>query len=401
MPTTVNPLQDGQNYARPGEGYDGVVRVNAGGSYGTGALLYDGRAVLTAAHVVSGASTTSLSVTFVTENGHQRLNVSNFSINPEYDSIDLNSDMALLWLSEPAPLGAERYDLYRDDDEIDQAFTFVGYGETGTGDTGALEELNRGDLRLKAENRFETDAAALEAEPGVSLSWNPLPGEQLIADFDNGRAENDALGQLMDISGLGLGDQEGMLGGGDSGGPAFISGDIAGIASYGASLSKYGVDPDIDWLLNSSYGEVGGWQRVSTHQQWIDQQIRANLPNAPTSPAEVQQVITEANDGASLAYFLVSFNGTRSDPSAILSVDYATRDGTATAGSDYLAVDGTLNLYPGENQALIPVEVIGDLTAEPDETFHLDITNPVGGDFAGGALVLTATRTIIDNDGWV
>lgn len=401
MPTTVNPPQDGNNDAGPGLGYDGVVRVRTGDAFGTGALLLDGRAVLTAAHVVAGASTARLAVTFNTEEGEKTRQVSEFLLHPNYNDVDLTSDLALLWLAEPAPISAERYAVYRDDDEIGQTFTFVGYGETGTGETGSSADSNPEPKRFQAANRFETDAATLKAEPGIALDWDPLPGEQLIVDFDNGRVEHDALDQLMGIPGLGLGDQEGILAPGDSGGPAFLGGAIAGLASYGARVSKDGVNPDIDWLLNSSYGELGSWQRVSTHQQWLDQQIRAHLPKAPTTPAEVQHDITEGNDGTTLVYFLVSFNGRRSDPNAILSVDYATRDGTAHAGSDYLAVDGTLNLYPDERHAVIPVEVIGDYNAEPNETFHLDITNPVGGDFPGGAIVLTATRTIVDDDGWV
>jgi hypothetical protein len=35
------------------------------------------------------------------------------------------------------------------------------------------------------------------------------------------------------------------------------------------------------------------------------------------------------------------------------------------AGSDYIAVSGKLNLYPGENQAVIPVEIVGDTVPEP------------------------------------
>jgi hypothetical protein len=96
----------------------------------------------------------------------------------------------------------------------------------------------------------------------------------------------------------------------------------------------------------------------------------------------------------------VQFTGVRSDPNQILSVDYATRDGSALGGTDYLAVSGTLNLYPDENQAVIPVEIIGDSTPEPSEYFYLDVFNPVGGSFGEGVIKLTAVRTILDDDGW-
>ena len=139
---------------------------------------------------------------------------------------------------------------------------------------------------------------------------------------------------------------------------------------------------------------------MSFYQQWIDQSLRVNYPNAPTRPEDVKKEVIENNSGTSYAYFLLQFTGVRSDPDQILSVDYTTRNGTATAGSDYIAVKGTLNLYPGENQAVIPVEVIGDTTPEPTEAFFLDVFNPVGGSFGEGVVKLTAVRTILDDDGW-
>ena len=48
---------------------------------------------------------------------------------------------------------------------------------------------------------------------------------------------------------------------------------------------------------------------------------------------------------------------------------------------------------------MIPVEIIGDNQAEVDETFYLDISNPVGGSFGDGVVKLTAMRTIVNDDG--
>ena len=198
-------------------------------------------------------------------------------------------------------------------------------------------------------------------------------------------------------SGLGL--DEGLISSGDSGGPAFIEGKIAGVASYIASLQRDGIDPDIDTESNSSYGEIAAWQRVSHYQQWIDQSLRARAVNAPTTPAEVQKLVIEGNSETTTAYFLLQFTGVRSTPTDILSVDYTTRDGTAAAGEDYLPASGTLKLYPGENQAVIPVEIIGDTLPEADETFFLDVFNPVGGSFGEDVVKLTAVRTIVNDDG--
>jgi hypothetical protein len=59
-------------------------------------------------------------------------------------------------------------------------------------------------------------------------------------------------------------------------------------------------------------------------------------------------------------------------------VDYATADGTATTNDlDYVAVNDTLVFQFGETNKAITVPVIGDTKPEPDETFYVNLTNPV------------------------
>lgn len=399
MVTTVTPYTEARNRAGVGAGFDGVVRIACGGHYGTGVLLYGGHAVLTSAHLFANGTAADTSVFFETRAGSQTVTVSQVATLPSYDAAQDNNDLALVWLSGSAPVAAQRYELYRSSDEIGQTLTLVGYGEPGTGATGVLTNYGGNPLRLKASNQFDADAATLKTWLGAQMNWTPTPGTQLIADFDNGSAAQDALGRLMNRPGTGLGQNEGLISPGDSGGPAFINAQVAGIASYTARLSNGSTAPDMDGLNNSSFGEIAAWQRVSYYQQWIDQSLRAHYPNAPSRPQDVQKTVVEGNSGTSYAYFLLQFTGLRSDPSQLSSVDYATRDGTATAGQDYLGVHGTLLLYPNENQAAIAVEVIGDRTAEADETFYLDVSHPVGGSFGAGVVTLTAVRTIVNDDG--
>lgn len=399
MVTTATTYTDNRYRASPGEGFDGVVRVSVGGSYGTGVLLYDGRAVLTAAHLWAQGGGAA-SVVLETAMGTQTLSAGLRLVHPDYDAANTGNDLALLWLGSAAPAAAGRHTLYRHSDEIGQAFTLVGYGQPGTGSAGA-QVLGGSPLRLKAQNTFDADSATLKLFLGAGMAWSPPPGTQLMADFDNGSTDQDALGRLVYRSGKGLGIDEGLLAPGDSGGPAFINGKVAGIASYTASLSYGNVRPDVDTVANSSFGEVAAWQRVSHYQQWIDQSVRARYPDAPVRPDEVKKTVPEGHAGNSYAYFLLQFTGVRSDPDQWLSVDYATRDGTARGGEDYLPGSGTLILYPGELQAVIAVEVLGDTRPEPAENFYLDVFNPVGGSFGDGVVQLTAVRTIVDDDGWL
>ncbi|TQV62502.1 MAG: trypsin-like serine protease [Halothiobacillaceae bacterium] len=398
MVATVASSTDIRYRTYPNDDYNGVVRVSSGGYSATGTLLFDGRAILTAAHLFQGG-TEAATVTFETSSGTQTLSTAQVMRHRDYDGMS-NNDLAIVWLSAPAPATAHRYDIYRGDDELGQSFTMVGYGIRGTGDTGASSSASAMPIRLKAENRFDADASTLENLLGPGLAWSPLAGTQLIADFDNGKTVNDAMGQLIHRADLGLGLDEGVIAQGDSGGPAFIDGQIAGVASYIASLGWGSLSPDVDDTTNSSFGEIAAWQRASAYQQWIDQAMRDRYAEAPRTPEEVSKAVAEGDSGTIHAYFLLQFTGARSDPDDILSVDYVTRDGTAKAGSDYLAVSGVLHLYPGETQAVIPVEVIGDATGEPDEVFYLDVTNPVGGGLGEGVIKLTAVRTILDDDGW-
>jgi hypothetical protein len=399
MVTTVTPYTDIRNRALMGDGFDGVVRVLVGNQYGSGVLLFDGTAVLTAAHLFAGQAS-SANVIFETMAGLQTIASSQVLINPNYSTANSHSDLALVWLSQDAPVAAQRYGIYRGSSEIGQTMTMVGYGVPGSGDTGMLTPFNEVPVRVKANNQFESESAALGRFFGESGVWESTSGKQLVADFDNGLAQNDALGSLLNKSGLGLGNLEGLISKGDSGGPAFIGNLVAGIASFTARLSDAGKVPDIDNTSNSSFGEIAGWQRVSAYQQWIDQSLRAQYTQQPATQAAVQKVVSEGTGGTTPVYFWVQLNGYRSDPNQIVSVEYKTRSGTALAGQDFMATQGTLNLYPNEDHALVMVEIMADNTPEPDETFYLDVFNPIGASFAPGQVQLTAMRTIVNDDGW-
>lgn len=405
MVTTVTSYQDTKNRASAGEGFDGVVRVVVGNKYGSGVLLFDGTAVLTAAHLFANASDQA-TVHFETRWGAAAIGSREVLLHPDYNATNSHNDLALVWLSQDAPVAAERYALYRSFAELGQTMTMVGYGTPGLGSTGTLTSFNEAPIRLKAQNQFDSDSASLAHLFDPSDVWTATGNTQLVADFDNGLARNDALGRLVNKQGLGLGASEGMISKGDSGGPAFIGNLVAGIASFTARVNSASISPDVDALINSSFGEIGGWQRVSAYQQWIDQSLSSRYADKPLTQADVQTVVTEGSEGSvgnwgtTPAYFWVQLNGARTNPHELISVDYATRSGSALAGQDFIATQGTLNLYPHQSHALIVVEIIADTVPEADETFYLDIFNPVNASFGEGVVKLTAMRTIANDDGW-
>ena len=78
-----------------------------------------------------------------------------------------------------------------------------------------------------------------------------------------------------------------------------------------------------------------------------------------------------------------------------VTVDYASMDGTAVAGNDYDAVEGTLTFAAGEVWKTIRVPVIDDALDEADEeTFAVALSAPTGATLDAG----TATGTIRDDD---
>lgn len=398
MVTTLSNYLDSRYRATAGEGYDGVVRVAIGGYYGTGALLYDGKAIITAAHLFTDITETVATVYFETLEGKIALKASSITIHPDYDTFDGNNDLALIWLTSDAPRVAQRYTLYRQSDELNQLFQMVGYGIPGYGATGALDDYSGEPLRLITHNRFETQATTLKDALAYTMAWTPRDESQLMADFDDGSVTKDALGLFLGIDDYGEGAMEGVISSGDSGGPAFVDGKIAGIASYISSLSTHTYHPDSDEIANSTFGEIASWQRVSYYQEWIDTTLRSKYTDAPTKASEVQKSFQEGQSGMTNAYFLVEFTGVRQSVDAYVSVEYATRDGSAYAGADYIETNGTLVLYPDKNYAVVPVEIIADTLKENDETFYLDIFNPIGGTFGEGVVTLSAMRTILNDD---
>ncbi|HYG21342.1 MAG TPA: Calx-beta domain-containing protein [Verrucomicrobiae bacterium] len=99
------------------------------------------------------------------------------------------------------------------------------------------------------------------------------------------------------------------------------------------------------------------------------------------------------NENTNLLLFTVKrIGGTASN----VTVQFATANGTATAGSDYAATSGILAFNQGETAKTIPVTLLGDFQAEANETFSLRIFNPSGGAKLGG--ITNTTCTIADDE---
>jgi hypothetical protein len=85
--------------------------------------------------------------------------------------------------------------------------------------------------------------------------------------------------------------------------------------------------------------------------------------------------VDEGNGGTTNATFTVRLSAVSSHA---VTVGYSTANGTATAGSDYVAQSGSLRFPAGQTSKTIVVAVRGDTAVEPNETFFVNLGNPAG-----------------------
>jgi len=108
-------------------------------------------------------------------------------------------------------------------------------------------------------------------------------------------------------------------------------------------------------------------------------ETRATMPitildDDPPPSLRVESIsVPEGKTGTSPALLTLSLSGS-SGLDAIL--DYASEDGTAEAGSDYLPTSGTVSILAGETAGTIAVPVVGDPIIEPDESFTVRFSLP-------------------------
>ena len=287
----------------PGNGLDGVVAVEATRAatgqrwlMGSGSLLFTGRHILTAAHPFTGGEDQFLplsaganfpeqgfatSVRFELPQGSVEVAARRVFIHPEWNGrFAEGNDIAILELVDAAPAGADAYDVYRGDDEVGRTGTLAGFGESGDGDQGSV--LPHGQLRA-GKNRFDATGEAFRMFQGRE---NTLDGALLALDFDNGRRANDAAGVFAQAPDTGFGPDEAFAAPGDSGGPTFLDGRVAGVHSHITQFTgPDGRTPDIDGeFFTSTFGEVLFDTRASRHADWVDHTV-ANSLAIPLPPA--------------------------------------------------------------------------------------------------------------------
>jgi hypothetical protein len=334
----------------PGTGFDGVVRLGFAGGSCSGSLLFTGRHVLTAAHCMDldrngQVDPGTRTVTFDMPAGRSfslSVPAADITLAPGWNgNFQAGNDLALLRLPSIAPFGAERFNIFRGSNELYQVFTLAGYGMTGTGNTGAT--LAAGTKRV-GQNRFDADAELLSHFP---LLLNPTPpaGRALAFDFDNGSVFNDAFGVVFFQPNLGLGAAEADTAPGDSGGPSFLGGQVAGVHSFGVGFPSL---PDVLPGVNSSFGEMAVDTRVSAFAGWIDAtaggsyQLVLDMAGQPAGNDGVADTIEAHRSGGSRELLELTVNGQVFHADALGRIASLTIRGSNDR--DVISVDGDLGV---------------------------------------------------------
>ncbi len=118
--------------------------------------------------------------------------------------------------------------------------------------------------------------------------------------------------------------------------------------------------------------------------QWIDE---------PGGAFQFSSGTSAVDEGAGTATLTVERTGFRTGG---FTVDYVTSDGTAAAGSDYVATSGTLSFGPGVTSETVSIPVADDTSVEAGETVNVALSNPASGASLGSTSA--SVVTILNND---
>lgn len=122
-------------------------------------------------------------------------------------------------------------------------------------------------------------------------------------------------------------------------------------------------------------------------------QATGTIVNDDSAPSLAVGAVVQAegDGGESLFAFPVTLSSAAAVP---VSVTFATSNGTAVAGGDYAATNGTLTIAAGTATGFIHVAVQGDTTYEPDEGFSISLLGATNGIITNAS----AAATILNDD---
>ncbi len=250
--------------------------------------------------------------------------------------------------------------------------------------TGSIAVAVIGDTRAEPDEQFTLQLS--DATNGVVLAQTSASGtirnddQPALSVADVAQAEGDADGQIVFTVSLDQPTQERIdfnvatsdhgsaVAGEDYTAIVAGSGSITpGNASTSIPVATLGdqvIEPDETFTLTLS--------NISGPVVVLDAEAIGTLTDDDTRQVSVDDPSIEEGDaGTSTAQFSISLEGPAITD---VEVSYESADGSATAGSDYDAVNGAVTIAAGQRSASVDVAVRGDLLVEGDQDFSLLLT---------------------------
>jgi serralysin len=161
----------------------------------------------------------------------------------------------------------------------------------------------------------------------------------------------------------------------------------------GASTATLTIDPTADTIVESDETvaltlATGTGYTIGTTTAVIGTITNDDL--LPNLNLSANQTIVEGNTNPQNVTYTVTLSNASTQT---ITVQYATANGTAIAGSDYTSTSGTLTFNPGVTSQVINIPILNDSLNEANETFTLNLTTATN---ATPGAAITATTTITD-----
>lgn len=99
------------------------------------------------------------------------------------------------------------------------------------------------------------------------------------------------------------------------------------------------------------------------------------LSSLSVGDAHAYETCPAVNPPIKHAEFVVNLQRNAEGPIETETVNFATQDGSALSGVNYIPVSGTLTFLPGETTKLVPVKVLSSYS-NGDSYFYLVLSNP-------------------------
>ncbi len=237
-------------------------------------------------------------------------------------------------------------------------------------------------LTLTADAAYDLGATVIFSDVTVQDNDNADPtGAPTISDT------TPVVGETLTADESDIADPDGLTGATFTWQWIQVASDNTETRISGATAATYTVataDVGATLKVEASFTDDDGTTETLTSAETAT----VELPGLSIDDASVD----EGDSGSTTMTFTVTLSHAATET---VTVDWTTQGGTATAGTDYTAGNGTLTFNAGDSSKTVSVSVVGDDVDEPDEeTFTVTLSSASGATISDG----TATGTIRDDD---